>query len=180
MLFRSKKKAKEELDKKVASGEVQVQETLSLLTKSKKFDHEIQDESSSVSLELDIEASIAIFKKDDLLNMAIEILNPEIATSAGMEVEKEKSTVFVTGVVKNSSGENEILNGEAKIVLRQVIASEEVIKKVSGASFESAKKIILDFEGVKSIEIKIMPGMFTILSRLPLKSGSISLIIKTL
>jgi len=168
-----KKKARQDLEKKISSEENIVWETQEAKVLLKKFDHEIQEESSSLSLDLTLKESVLSFKKANLMDLALVETAAEAASKTDKEVEKEKSEVSFSFVEKRPQEKRILLKAKAKIILKQIPESFKIVRMIRGKSVTAAQKIISDFEGVEKIEIKIYPGIFGIFSRLPFRERNI-------
>jgi len=170
---RLKKNANEELKKKVSQNEILISETFDLKIKSTKFNHEIQDESPDLTLDLKGEGESLLIIKDDLDNLALSLLSSEIPED--YQVEKGKSEFsFLTFDKKESK-----LKVKAKITLKMKVNIEEIIKKIKGKSTFEGKQIISELGFVRFVQINVKPGLFGFLSRLPFKEGNIILTIET-
>jgi hypothetical protein len=163
-------KAKEELEGKISMEENLALETMTTEIKVKKFDHEAQEEVNDLTLNLTIENRILVLKKDDLLQLALNILSSgEIDR---MEIDKKRSQFKVLTPVEGDPLE---FDTQIEIALRPKINSEEIIKNIKGNSFGRAQKYLSGLESVKTVKIKTLPGVFVILSWLPFKKENIIL-----
>lgn len=170
--------AKEKIQTEIGQGEIQVPETLISEIESKNFDHELQDEATSLNLDLTIKATVLTIKKQDLLSLAANLMSSEIEQKPGQVIDTEQSEVYLLKTVE-SGKKPLLLRGGAKIVLKPGLDSAELISKIRGKSFNFVQKTVLTFSGVKQSRIQISPGLFMFLSRLPFRGENISVKVVT-
>lgn len=164
------KNAKEELKKKIGLGEILVWETFGKKEKTKKFDHEIQEESNELSLDLTLEGEALAFRKSDLVDLVVELSTQDGMIKEGMRVEKEKSEI---SIFKEKEAPSDLVSAKVGIVLKKEADPDEVVRSVKGRTVKSAEKQILNLEGVEFIEIKIYPGVFRLFPFLPFRQENI-------
>lgn len=162
-----KKKAKDELALELSLSKKPVWEMLKIEVKSRKFDHEVQDEASELNLDLTVKAEVVVFDKKDLLDLALISLASDLKEKPNLQIESEESSITILA----KDGENEsgktTLEVEAKIVLRQNLDTQEVKKMIKGRLISSVYKKIERLEGIQSYEIKISPGIFKFFPMMP-------------
>lgn len=173
------KKAREELEEKISLEEDYIWETLNSEIISKKFDHEIQEESSSLTLDLTLKEVVLSFKRVDLMDLALVEVDQDTGRKTNWEIEKEKSEISFSVVERKPPERKVLMKAKAKIVLKQSPESGKIVRMIRGKSISKAQKSVLSFEGVKQIEIKISPGIFNLFSRLPFRERNIFIISQT-
>jgi len=161
-------KARGELGGKITSQENLALETITTEIKTKKFDHEVQEEVNDFVLKLTIENRVLVFKKDDLLELGLNILSSEEIDQ--MEVDRDRSQFEVSPTAEGIPLEFDV---QAKIVFKPKIDSEKIIDNLKGNSIVTAQKYLSGLKSVKTIKIKTLPGIFAVFSRLPFRKENI-------
>lgn len=169
-----KNKLIEKLEGSISKDEILLLATTELKVKSEKFDHEVGDETTLLSLNLELEGKAAVLKTSDLLDLAEKSLLPE--SISGMELEKDKSEITVAPV---SEEEKSKFLARVKLVLKPKIDQANLIEKIRGKSIVFAQNLLLEQNSIKFIEIKISPGFFRSVSFMPFNKKKIFLNLKT-
>lgn len=167
-------KSRGELGEKITSQENLVLETMTTEIKTKKFDHEVQEEVSDLNLNLTIENRVLVFKKEDLLQLTLNILGSEMINQ--FEVDKDRSQFEVLSAAKDNPLEFSV---KAKIAFKPKIDSDKIVNDLKGKSMATAQKYLSGLSSVKTIKIKTFPGIFAVFSRLPFKKENIIFSFKT-
>jgi hypothetical protein len=133
----------------------------------KKYNHEVQDEATNISLDLTVKKSALAFKKEDLLQLATNLLRADQLTT--LEVEKDKSKVKISP----SSEAKNVFSAQVLIVLKEKLSKEKIADEVLGKSYSSAQIYLSGLKSVRSVQIRSIPGFFGLFSHLPIKSQNL-------
>jgi len=169
-----KKEAKDKLEQELSLDQNPVWEMLKVEIKSRKFDHEVQDEASDLNLDLVIRAEVVVFKKKELLNLALTSLAPDLKEKPNLQIESEKSSLTILVKEPKEDSDETTLEVETKIILMQNLDTHGVRKMVKGRLVSSVYQLIAQLEGVRSYEIKISPGIFRFFPIMPFLEKNIT------
>lgn len=164
-------KARSNIEKKLNSGEIIVWKTAYNEVVEKLFDHELQEEASSLSLKLKIRQGVLIFKKNDFLDLISQIIQSEI--KGGRKIDHEKTKVTIASVGEKDDQDNYSVTAKTSIFLKREIKEKEIAEKIKGKPISKAQNILSQIDGVKGIQIKISPGIFKIFTIIPYKKENI-------
>jgi len=167
-------KAKTELESKISAEENLALTTLTTEVKVRKFDHEVAEEVSDLTLNLTIENQVLVFKRDDLLQLALGVLTPE--EIGRLEIDKEQSQFEISPTTQSSSLG---FVAKLKMVFRPKVDQAAIVEKIKGTSLASAQRYLSQLDSVKTVKIITSPGFFKVLSWLPFKKENIMVSVVT-
>lgn len=159
-------KAKEDLRGKLGPGEKLLEETLTSTVKEKKFDKEVDEETSELNLDLTTLFKVMIYSEKELKDRLFQ--NMREATPQGYELNPEEIKIEILGVEKKE--EEVTLKITAKASLLPKLDLEEIKKNITGKKQIIAEEYLKNLAGATQVEILIrfpLPLPLQTLPRLP-------------
>ncbi|MEK7573325.1 MAG: hypothetical protein AAB531_02765 [Patescibacteria group bacterium] len=168
-------KGKDELTKKISGDEVLLPVLISEKLVKKDLSKKANEEASKVTLTGTVEYKGISYKKSDLVDFANEVLKNEISQDEMIDSDSIEADV------------GEIDQDEDKISARVAIKAfvvpkineEEVIKKITGKSFNSAKEILTKYPQVSDAKISLSFSLPFLPQILPFSSKNIKITTQT-
>ena len=154
----AKTQARQQLEQKVAEGQMLIPETIVYTTANEELDRKIDEQADNVQLKLNIKAKGQLATKSELSTAISKELNPLIPSGFTIqEIVNQKFTFKKTG-------------GFDVFVIAKLLPKvdlEEMVRTLAGKKLEQAKEYIQTVPSVTSVSFSISPSLPIINSRLP-------------
>ena len=147
-------KAKNALKEQNPSEEIS-DEAIVVKVNKKQFDKKLDDEASSVHLDMEIEASALIYDQNVLKDLLAQLAQE---TSQDTQIATQENIDILDLSVKRSK-DNLTLSGKYRANLVPKINEEEVKDKVAGKSLKDARAIIKQNADISDVEAKFTPNL---------------------
>ena len=168
------RKAREQINNKIESGEDVLALPINITMNKKKFDKEVNSE--AVELTLDGEATVKMYgyMKEDLLKEVEK--NASQLVLSGYELRRENMKTEVKKADLKKDGSLDLtVDFSAKIV--PLYKLEEIIKNITGKDYKAVEEYLKKLEGVVDANITVNPVIIRGLKRLPWQGKNITLTI---
>lgn len=144
--------AKEELEVQIGSSERLLLETIEEAIVKKKFSHDLEEETSELTLNLTMSFKAVSYNEDDLASLLEKIA--EESAPSGYKFDKEEVEMEVTSIEKE---EDKILfNAHFKVDLIPEIKEEELKEKLVRKNSEEVDQYLRTTTNISGFEIKFI------------------------
>jgi len=161
----------QETRSELEEGDFLIEEATKVDITDKEFSNKVGDEASTLKLSLEIEASVLIVKKADLIEVAQEVLKDRVAEGF---VLREDQIDVTFEFIDEDGGIYELTVTFGANLLPEV-KPDEVVEKIKGKYPPLAKEFLTDIEGFERAEIVIIPRFPGRLGTLPRISKNITI-----
>lgn len=144
--------AKAELLQKKDNQEMILAETLTGSVTSKKFDKEVNDETSQLSLDLNMKFNAIGYHQDDLLKVLEKMINSSLPE--GYELKKDAIEINV-GSGQKKKDETVVLQINYSVSLSPKISTEEIRKNLLGKSIKETEQYLGSLSVLAGYELKL-------------------------
>ncbi|OGG21138.1 hypothetical protein A3D03_05825 [Candidatus Gottesmanbacteria bacterium RIFCSPHIGHO2_02_FULL_40_13] len=163
-------KAKQELNQKIKSGAVLIDQSLTTEISSKKFSAEMGSEAKEVSLTLSLKVTGLSYNSEELISLSKE--NP-LSVPEGFSVDESRTGARITNITKNKNNE---IQATAVIYSSFIPTLNLVIikKDITGKNYQEVVdylKSVNNISGVKIVQINKFPLLS---NRLPFNGENIA------
>lgn len=160
-------KAKSEIEGKISSGNL-VPESQQLKTKTDKYNHEVQDETSNLSLDTKATFFALFFKNEDFQVLVGKVLADEIPA----EYQKTPQEKEVSFEVKDKT--KGIFKAKIKAKFVPQIETVNLPTALKGKNISRSEDYLRQIKSLQGFEIQIKPNFFSKLKRLPFQEKNIT------
>lgn len=165
-------KAKEEIKNKISAGDSLLSDSLILKNKVDRFNHEINDEATRLTLEESAQFSTFFLKQDDFALLVDKTVSPLIATGYQKTPVKDNNTFDPKDKVKGIY--------TAKISQENLpqINEEQIKKDLRLKTFSQAEKYLKSLDQIAGIEISVEPKILSSFLRImPIFEKNINIVV---
>lgn len=164
-------KATEELKGKVTAGAKLEEAAIQAEAKSTKFDKDVGQEATVLSLSSEVLFSAVSYNQEDLFKFLSEKTKGDIPS--GYQVLADFSTVEVYETLPRDDGV--LLKTKFKGALIPEFNLDQITKDLVGKNAKAAKDYLLTLQDVQGAHITVLPQLPGFLSRMPHAAGRISI-----
>lgn len=123
----------------------------------KTFDKKVDDETSLVSLDMEVEASALTYSEDDLKKLLAENANNNAPSD---KLEAKAENIEISSVNAKTVGNTLNLTGKFTANYTPKINEDELKDKIAGKSEKEAREIIKEIGEVKEVTVNFSPSFF--------------------
>ena len=165
-------KAREEIKGKIDPGDQLLSDSLILKNKVDQFDHELDEEAATLSLEEKVQYSAFYFQKTDFTLLAGKIISSLISSGYEKNAIKESETFELKDKNKGIY--------QAKVYQEHLpfIEIDKIRNDLKLKTFVKAEEYLMALGKISGVTITIRPDFFSKIKTLPLSSRNINLVIE--
>lgn len=160
-------KAREEIGRKLSAGDHLLVDSLSLKNKTDHFDHEVDDEASSLTLSEKALFSALFFKEDDFKILLEKVISGLIPKGYQPKPSAGEANFSLQDAQKG------LYRAKVKEEFLPEIKTSDLSTALKGKSFVKGEAYLKNLGEIQGIEILIRPSFFSHLRYFPLKEGNI-------
>lgn len=165
-------KAQEEITGSLSPQNHLLESSVQIKSKTLHFDHEINDEVPSLSLEIKAVVSYLYFSKSDLDGLIEKNISSLLPGDLQKDPVENSQNITVKDKNKN------LYSVLTKRTYYPVINSEEISQNLKAKSYMQAKDYLRTVSSVSGYEVKISPQIFTKFQYFPLRKENINIVIE--
>ncbi|BCX14520.1 MAG: hypothetical protein KatS3mg088_203 [Patescibacteria group bacterium] len=143
-----------DIEPSIGGNEIAVRESLKEDIKNQTYNHKVGDEADSLKLNLTLSASILVINKDDLYQIAKEILKDK--TPSGYSLRQDQLKVSFSLGEENNQTYSFKVNFVANLLPK--VSQEEIAKTIAGRDIEIARNYLIKDRGYDRVEITVKPN----------------------
>jgi len=165
-------KAREEIASSLSPQNHLLESSLQIKSKILRFDHEINDEVPSLSLETKAVVSYLYFRKSDLDSLIEKNISSLLLGDLQKNPVENSNSITIKDKNKN------LYSVLIKRTYYPIINNEEISQNLRAKNYIRAKDYLRNISSVSGYEVKISPQIFTKFQYFPLRKENINIVIE--